>query len=179
MKLDNDGWLEGARRVESPNFDDRPGDAGVDLLLLHSISLPPGEFGGDAIVALFTNRLECGAHPYFGQLRGLRVSAHFLVRRTGEVVQFVSTGMRAWHAGASRWRTRERCNDCSVGVELEGTDDAPFTGAQYASLVALTGALREHLPLTEFAAHSDVSPARKTDPGTRFDWSRFLAALCG
>lgn len=178
MTLGADGWLAGARRVESPNRDERPEDACVNLLLVHSISLPPGVFGGNAIEALFTNRLDYDAHPYFGQLRGLRVSAHFLVRRTGEVVQFVATGRRAWHAGASRWRARERCNDCSIGVELEGTDDAPFADAQYACLAALTGALRERLPLTDVAAHSDVSPARKTDPGMHFDWLRFLDALC-
>ncbi|MBI3372261.1 MAG: 1,6-anhydro-N-acetylmuramyl-L-alanine amidase AmpD [Betaproteobacteria bacterium] len=178
MKLGRDGWIEGARRVESPNLDERPEGAGINLLLVHSISLPPGDFGGDAIEALFTNRLECDAHRYFGQLRDLRVSAHFLVRRTGEVVQFVATGMRAWHAGASRWRARERCNDCSIGVELEGTDDTPFADAQYLSLVALTSALRARLPLADVAAHSDVSPARKSDPGVHFDWLRFLAALC-
>lgn len=177
MKLGDDGWLEGARRGASPNRDSRPAGEVVSLLLLHSISLPPGEFGGTAIEELFNRCLDCDAHPWFGQLRGLHVSAHFLVRRNGELVQFVAAGARAWHAGASRWRGRERCNDFSIGVELEGTDDTPFAEAQYAVLVDLLRALRARLPLTDLAAHSDVAPARKTDPGPGFDWPRLLASL--
>jgi AmpD protein len=177
VRLGGDGSLEGARRVASPNRDARPADEVVSLLLLHSISLPPGEYGGLAVEDLFNDCLDCDAHPWFGQLRGLRVSAHFLVRRDGEVVQFVETGARAWHAGVSRWRGRERCNDFSIGVELEGTDDSPFADAQYESLAALVRALRARLPLTDLAAHSDVAPGRKTDPGTQFDWPRLLASL--
>ena len=149
----------------------------MTLLVVHSISLPPGEYGGDAIERLFTNRLDASAHPYFQEIAGLRVSSHFLVRRDGELLQFVATDRRAWHAGESRWRGRSRCNDFSVGIELEGTDEAPFAPAQYARLAALIGALRERLPLREIAAHSDVAPGRKTDPGPQFDWPRLLAAL--
>jgi AmpD protein len=172
-----DGWFSGARRAPSPNCDTPPAGAQATLLVLHSISLPPGEFGGDAIERLFTNRLDAGAHPYFARIAALRVSAHFLVQRNGALVQFVPAHRRAWHAGASRWRGRERCNDFSIGVELEGTDDAPFAHAQYDTLALLVSGLRSALPLREFAAHSDIAPGRKTDPGERFDWSRWLARL--
>ena len=148
------------------------------LLVVHCISLPPGEFGGDAIERLFTNRLEPAAHPYFREIAGLRVSSHYLIRRDGELVQFVPLKRRAWHAGASSWRGRSRCNDFSIGVELEGTEDGPFTDAQYARLAALVRRLRRELPLRELAAHSDVARGRKTDPGRFFDWPRLFAALC-
>ena len=146
-------------------------------MVLHSISLPRGEYGGDAIERLFTNRLDPKSHASFAELAGLRVSAHFLVRRDGELIQFVPLQQRAWHAGASRWRGRERCNDWSVGVELEGVDDGPFERAQYARLAGLVRSLRAALPIREVAAHSDVAPARKTDPGARFDWARLLFSL--
>jgi len=171
------GWLPSARRVLSPNCDSRPAGTPVELAILHCISLPRGVYGSDAIEQLFTNRLDPAAHPSFAGLAGLRVSAHFLIRRSGGLVQFVPIGMRAWHAGPSRWRGRERCNDVSVGVELEGVDDGAFTAAQYAALAALLGALRARLPLRQIAGHSDVAPGRKTDPGARFDWSRLFAAL--
>ena len=171
------GWLAGARRVPSPNCDRRPRGAAPTLLVLHSISLPPGRFGGDAIERLFTNRLDPGAHPYFREISGMRVSAHFLVRRDGALVKFVQLHRRAWHAGASSWRGRSRCNDFSVGVELEGTDDSAFAAAQYARLRVLIQALRRLVPLRDVAAHSDVAPGRKTDPGARFDWARLLASL--
>jgi len=177
MRIGADGLAAGARLVASPNCDERPAGTEVTLLVLHSISLPPGQYGGDAIERLFTNRLDPAAHPYFAEIAGLRVSAHFLVRRDGELVQFVPVGRRAWHAGESSWRGRERCNDFSVGVELEGSDAEPFTSAQYAALPALVHALRVRLPLRELAAHSDVAPGRKTDPGPGFDWARLLAAL--
>ena len=177
MKLRADGRLDEARQLESPNCDQRPAGSEPTLLLLHSISLPPGEYGGDAIERLFTNRLDPRAHPYFSEIFSLRVSAHFVIRRDGEVVQFVPVHLRAWHAGESSWRGRSRCNDFSVGVELEGTDDTPFEEVQYARLTALVRALRTALPLSSVAAHSDVAPARKTDPGARFGWQRFLAAL--
>ena len=177
MKLAPDGRLAPCRFVASPNHDERPGGEPVTLVVVHSISLPPGQYGGDAIERLFTNRLDPAAHPYFQEIAGLRVSSHFLVRRDGELVQFVATDRRAWHAGESRWRGRTRCNDFSLGVELEGADDGPFAPVQYARLAALIGALRERLPLREVAAHSDVAPGRKTDPGPRFDWPRLLAAL--
>jgi AmpD protein len=165
------------RVVRSPNHDARPRGTKITLLVVHSISLPPGKFGGDAIERLFTNRLDPSAHPYFRRLAGLKVSAHFLIRRNGELVQFVAVKRRAWHAGVSSWRGRSRCNDFSVGVELEGTDDGPFTHAQYARLARLVRRLKSTLPLREIAAHSDIAPGRKTDPGPGFDWPRLLASL--
>ncbi len=171
------GWIAGARRVLSPNCDSRPPGAEVSLVVLHSISLPRGTYRGDAIERLFTNRLASAAHPSFADLAGLRVSSHFLVRRAGALVQFVPLEARAWHAGASRWRGRERCNDFSVGIELEGTDEGKFETAQYRCLSVLLKKLRSILPLREIAAHSDVAPGRKSDPGARFDWARLLAGL--
>lgn len=170
------GWLAGARRVPSPNFDARPPGAVVDLLVVHHISLPPGRFSGDAIERLFTNRLDPLADPAFAALRGLRVSAHFLIRRRGELLQFVATDARAWHAGASQFRGRERCNDFSIGVELEGDGTHRFTEPQYRRLARLLAILRERHPLRWIAAHSDIAPGRKLDPGPCFDWSRALAA---
>jgi AmpD protein len=177
MILGPDGLIGGCRYVESPNHDERPPGEEATLLVVHSISLPPGEYGGDAIERFFTNRLDPAAHPYFQEIRALKVSSHFLIRRGGELVQFVPTSRRAWHAGVSRWRARERCNDFSIGVELEGVDDAPFEDAQYQTLVELVIALRARYPLGSLAAHSDIAPGRKTDPGCGFDWPRFLAAL--
>jgi N-acetyl-anhydromuramoyl-L-alanine amidase len=172
-----EGWLPAARRIASPNCDSRPPGSEISLAVLHSISLPRGKYGGDAIERLFTNRLDPGAHPSFAELAGVRVSSHFLICRGGELLQFVPLQARAWHAGVSRWRGRERCNDFSVGVELEGVDDAGFQAAQYESLVALIGNLQTVLPLRDVAAHSDVAPGRKFDPGTHFDWARFLQQL--
>jgi AmpD protein len=177
MRLGRDGLLEGVRYVASPNCDERPAGVEVSLLVLHSISLPPGEYGGDAIERLFTNRLDPQAHPYFNEVFSLKVSAHFLVRRDGELVQFVPLGLRAWHAGASSWRGRARCNDFSAGIELEGTDDSAFEAIQYRRLRELVHVLRGALPLRDIAAHSDVAPGRKTDPGARFDWARLLSDL--
>jgi AmpD protein len=171
------GRLRRARQVASPNCDARPAGSQVTLAVLHSISLPPGEYGGDAIERLFTNRLDPQAHPYFEGIASMKVSAHFLVRRDGALVQFVPIHLRAWHAGVSSWRGRERCNDFSLGIELEGVDDAPFADAQYRTLVDLLLSLRRLLPLRDVAAHSDVAPGRKTDPGARFDWARVLSAL--
>jgi N-acetyl-anhydromuramoyl-L-alanine amidase len=165
------------RFVDSPNQDERPPGTTITLAVIHSISLPPGEFGGDAIERLFTNCLDPAAHPYFAGIAGLEVSSHFLIRRDGELVQFVPVERRAWHAGASSWRGRTRCNDFSIGIELEGTDEGPFTDAQYARLAALLSALRRDLPLRDVAGHSDIAPGRKTDPGPGFDWPRLLAAL--
>lgn len=175
--LNSEGWLGGCRRVASPNQDARPDGVAVSLLVVHSISLPPGEYGGEAIERLFTNRLDPAAHPYFREIAGLRVSSHFLVRRGGELVQFVPTGRRAWHAGISRWRARSRCNDFSVGVELEGSDRDGFAAAQYRCLERLVRSLREALPLRQIAAHSDIAPRRKTDPGPGFAWRDVLARL--
>ena len=142
----------------------------ISLLVLHSISLPPGEYGGDAIERLFTNRLDCDAHPYYDGLRGLRVSAHFLVRRDGELLQFVSCDHRAWHAGRSAWRGREDCNHYSIGIELEGLEGSAFEPAQYAQLARLMRALAARYPLDEAVGHEDVAPGRKLDPGAGFDW---------
>ena len=177
MKIGADGFAAGVRQVASPNCDERPPGTAVSLVVVHAISLPPGKYGGDAIERLFTNRLDPAEHPYFAGIAALRVSAHFLVRRDGEPVQFVPVTRRAWHAGASSWRGRERCNDFSVGVELEGLDGGPYEDAQYSSLAAIIAALRRVLPVGEIAAHSDVAPGRKTDPGPGFAWARLLAAL--
>jgi len=175
--FDDAGWHRGARRVPSPNHDERPPGVAVDLLVVHHISLPAGCFAGDAVERLFTNRLDCNAHPSFGSLRGLQVSAHFLVRRRGELQQFVSGDARAWHAGVSRFLGRERCNDFSIGVELEGTGERAFTDAQYRVLAGLTLALAARWPLRHVAGHSDIAPGRKTDPGPCFEWPRFLAMV--
>ena len=165
------------RIVDSPNQDERPPGVAITLVVLHSISLPPGEYGGEHIERLFTNRLDAAAHPYFREVHALRVSAHFLIRRDGEVVQFVPVERRAWHAGASSWRGRGRCNDFSIGIELEGAEDDAFTDRQYEALARLIRDLRKKLPLRDVAAHSDVAPGRKTDPGAHFDWARLLADL--
>jgi AmpD protein len=165
------------RIADSPNHDERPAGVEISLVVLHSISLPPGEYGGEHIERLFANCLDPAAHPYFREVHALRVSAHFLVRRDGELVQFVPLERRAWHAGASSWRGRDRCNDFSVGIELEGSDDAPFEDAQYAALAALIADLGKRLPLRDIAAHSEIAPGRKTDPGAGFDWHRLLLDL--
>ena len=177
MKPDAAGWFSGVKRRPSPNYDSRPPEARIELLVIHNISLPPGEFGGDAVIRLFANSLDFEAHPYYAQLEGLKVSAHFFIRRNGEIIQFVPCSVRAWHAGISQWRGRERCNDFSVGVELEGTDVDAFTVEQYASLARLTRRLRRVYPIRDIVGHSDIAPQRKTDPGPGFDWSRYLAML--
>lgn len=171
--IDAEGWCRGARRLPSPNFDLRPPGTAVDLLVIHNISLPPGQFGGPYIASLFTNTLDHGAHPYFDQLRPLRVSAHFLILRTGELVQFVSADARAWHAGVSLFDGRERCNDFSIGIELEGSDFVPFEPAQYRCLAALTQALLRRYPLASVVGHEHIAPGRKTDPGPFFDWTAY------
>ena len=165
------------RIVESPNCDERPPGTEVTLVVLHCISVPPGEYGGEAIEQLFTNRLDPGGHPYFKEICALKVSSHYLVRRDGQVVQFVPPERRAWHAGVSSWRGRERCNDFSIGIELEGTEEEAFTDAQYQALGGLIRYLRVQFPIRDIAAHSDIAPGRKTDPGARFDWARLLSAL--
>ena len=171
LRWRQDGWLGGTRWSRSPNQGARPEGAAVSLVVLHNISLPPGEFGGDAIERFFLNRLDAAAHPYFATIAGLQVSAHFLVRRDGKVVQFVGCDRRAWHAGRSSWQGRENCNDWSVGIELEGDDDSPFSPEQYRALWRLLGALRRRYPVTGVAGHSHVAPGRKTDPGPHFDWA--------
>lgn len=175
--IDPDGWAEGARRVPSPNFDARPDDVAVSLLVVHAISLPPRVFSGDCVERFFLNALEASEHPYFIGLNGVRVSAHFFIRRDGELVQFVSCRDRAWHAGVSTWQGRSRCNDFSIGIELEGSDDDVFEEAQYRCLSGLVECLRHRYPIAAVAGHADISPGRKTDPGTHFDWTRLPATL--
>lgn len=174
MKIDQTtGWLEGVRRMVSPNCDERPVGAVVDLLVVHSISLPPGEFGGPWIEALFTNTLDAAVHPYFEEIKGMRVSAHAVIRRTGEIVQYVPFQQRAWHAGQSCFGGRERCNDFSIGIELEGCDDQPYTEAQYTMLAETARAIMAVYPgitVPRIVGHSDVAPGRKTDPGAAFAW---------
>ena len=172
------GWWSGARRCSSPNCGPRPAGVVVDLVVLHSISLPPGVYGGDAVERLFTNRLDWSAHPSFEAIRGLQVSAHFVLRRDGRATQFVSGDQRAWHAGASQWRGRDNCNDYSIGIELEGLEGATFEAAQYAALTTLLRALQRRYPLREITGHEQVAPGRKQDPGPGFDWQR-LAAMPG
>ncbi len=176
MKVDELGWVSEAECIPSPNHDDRPGGA-IPLLVIHNISLPPDEFGGDGVQRLFTNTLDVNAHPYYQTIAGLTVSSHFYIRRDGHLIQFVSCLQRAWHAGASCWQGIERCNDYSIGIELEGSDFVPFTDEQYSVLRKLTLTLRKHFHLQGIAGHSDIAPQRKTDPGPYFDWLRYLASL--
>lgn len=177
MSLGEDGIIAGARYAPSPNCDDRPEGVTTSLLVVHAISLPPGRFGGDEVERLFTNRLDPFADLYFEAISELRVSAHFFIRRSGALVQFVPVSRRAWHAGLSVWRGRSRCNDFSIGVELEGADDGPYELAQYRQLASLVRTLQTCLPLTDLAAHSDIAPTRKTDPGALFDWQLCLSLL--
>lgn len=172
LHVDLAGVIRAVAQVPSPNCDARPAHEPISLLVIHNISLPPGQFGGPWVVELFTNRLKTKAHPYFAGLVGLRVSAHFFIRREGVIAQFVPCEMRAWHAGVSLWRGRSQCNDFSIGVELEGTDDMPYEDEQYLALARLTRALRRRYPLRDIAGHSQIAPGRKTDPGPAFDWSR-------
>lgn len=167
-----DGWLGGVRRVPSPNCDERPDGQVVSLIVIHAISLPPSRFGGGDIERLFTNTLDPDGHPYFACLGALRVSAHFLIRRDGETIQFVSCDRRAWHAGVSNWQGRPRCNDFSIGIELEGCDDLPFEDSQYGRLIELIKRLCAYYPVTALAGHADIAPERKTDPGPCFAWRR-------
>lgn len=179
--IDAAGWLRAARRLESPNANERPCDE-ISLLVIHNISLPPGRFGGGFIEQLFLNTLDCSAHPYFGTLRDLHVSAHLLIDRRGRAMQFVPFARRAWHAGRSSFAGRGECNDYSIGIELEGTDERPYTRAQYRRLVRIARALMRRYPaitIDRIVGHSDIAPGRKTDPGPVFDWAGFRAALTG
>jgi AmpD protein len=176
--LDKQGWLAPSADVAlrpSPNFNERPSDTAVSLLVVHNITLPPGQFGTPYITDLFLNQLNIAADPWFVNVEGLKVSAHFVIDRLGHITQFVSCDDRAWHAGASSFEGREQCNDFSIGIELEGTDDVPFEVVQYERLAALTQCLRARYPLTAATGHSDIAPGRKTDPGPCFDWSHFSA----
>jgi AmpD protein len=171
------GWYRFARRLDSPNFGPRPAHAGIDLVVLHSISLPPGVYGGDEVQALFTNTLDWSAHPYFRTIEGMQVSAHFYIRRGGELWQFVSCNDRAWHAGASHWRGRDNCNDFSIGIELEGLEGETFEDVQHEAVADLVSALAQRYPITAIAGHEHVAPGRKKDPGPGFDWARLQCAL--
>lgn len=179
MKL-IEGWLDEARKVPSPNFNERPPQQALDLLVIHNISLPPGEFGNDCIEQFFQNCLPWDDHPFFQTIQGLEVSSHFLIKRCGEIVQFVSCEDRAWHAGQSSFNERENCNDFSIGIELEGTDSVPYESEQYQSLVALTKVIQNAYPLitsNNIQGHCDIAPGRKTDPGESFDWPGYLEQL--
>jgi len=174
------GHLTQARQVASPNYDARPDGIAFDLIVVHGISLPPNEFGGAEIDQLFTNTLPWDAHPYFKQIEGLKASTHLLIRRDGELVQYVSFKDRAWHAGASNYRGRERCNDFSIGIELEGADDLAYEPVQYRVLAETIGALCQAYPSLareRVVGHSDIAPGRKTDPGEAFDWPRLRALI--
>jgi N-acetyl-anhydromuramoyl-L-alanine amidase len=171
------GWLATARHCPSPNHGPRPEGAQIDLIVLHSISLPPGVYGGPEVEQLFTNTLDWDAHPYFGQIRGMEVSAHFFIRRDGELVQFVDADARAWHAGASCWRGRHNCNDDSIGIELEGLEGETFEAAQYTTLSGLCRQLKARYPVAHIAGHEHIAPGRKQDPGPGFDWARLQHQL--
>ena len=172
-----DGWYRFARRLDSPNFGARPAGANIDLVVVHSISLPPGQYGGDEVQRLFTNTLDWDAHPYFKSIEGMTVSAHFYVRRNGELWQFVSCDDRAWHAGASHYRGRADCNDDSIGIELEGLEGEPFEPAQYETLSDLCAALAQRYPVEHIAGHEHIAPGRKRDPGEGFDWALLRRSL--
>lgn len=165
-----DGWYQFSARLASPNHGARPEGARPDLIVLHSISLPPGQYGGDDVQRLFTNQLDWDRHPYFKSIRGMEVSSHFYIRRKGELQQFVSAHDRAWHAGVSSYRGRDHCNDYSIGIELEGAEGDYFEDNQYETLAALCAAILQRYPITDIAGHEHVAPGRKTDPGTGFDW---------
>lgn len=171
-----DGWVVGAKWLPSPNCDDRPVDCVPELLVIHAISLPVGQFSTATtcyVEDLFLNQLDTSAHPDFAQLQGLRLSTHFFIRRSGALVQFVSADQRAWHAGVSAFRGRSRCNDFSIGVELEGSDFVPFEASQYDTLIRLTQCLSHHYPIQTIVGHQDIAPSRKTDPGPFFDWKLY------
>jgi AmpD protein len=174
----SEGWYRFAKHLHSPNCGPRPPGAHIDLVVLHSISLPPGEYGGDGVQALFTNQLDWSQHPYYQQIAGLQVSAHFYVRRDGALWQFVSCDERAWHAGASHYRGRDNCNDDSIGIELEGIEGGPFEPEQYVALQALCPALAQRYPIAHYAGHEHIAPGRKQDPGEGFHWG-FLQHMLG
>ena len=171
------GWYRYARRLDSPNFGPRPESATIDLVVVHSISLPPGQYGGDEVQRLFTNTLDWNAHPYFQSITGMEVSSHFYIRRQGELWQFVSCEDRAWHAGISSYRGRENCNDDSIGIELEGLEGGTFEAAQYETLASLCAALGQHYPVQHIAGHEHIAPGRKADPGPGFRWTELQQAL--
>lgn len=173
----HNGWYRYAHAMASPNFDARPASAQIDLIVIHSISLPPGEFGNGCVQRLFTNQLDWDAHPYFQEIRGLQVSSHFFITRLGALWQFVACGDRAWHAGQSRYRGRDSCNDDSIGIELEGLEGNTFEACQYETLTGLCAALLQAYPITHIAGHEHIAPGRKQDPGPGFDWPLLQRSL--
>ena len=177
MRIDVNGCVDGFQCIPSPNCDDRPSGTLVEMLVIHNISLPPDEFGGDGVIELFTNRLDPSEHPYYQTVHSLKVSSHFFIRRGGEIIQFVPCDKRAWHAGLSSWGGRNQCNDFSIGVELEGSDRTAFTDDQYRALIRLSLLLQESYPIKDIVGHSDIAVGRKTDPGPHFDWERYRSAL--
>ncbi len=182
LAIQADHWLSGVKHVPSPFYDSRPQGEAVSLLVVHNISLPPGQFGGPYIEQLFTGKLNPDEHPYFELISAFRVSAHCLIRRNGDIIQFVPLDCRAWHAGISQFAKRERCNDFSIGIELEGTDTLPYTQAQYVSLTELSRVLMDyypHIDTSRITGHEFIAPGRKTDPGLAFDWYAFKTALIG
>lgn len=172
IHFDQNGIARGVRFIHTPNCGSRPEGSPVELVVLHNISLPPREFGGNGVIELFTNHLDANAHPYYREICRIRVSAHFFIRRNGELIQFVPCTQRAWHAGVSCWQGRENCNDFSIGIELEGSDFEAFEAAQYKVLNTLLTAIGQTYPISGIVGHSDISPGRKTDPGPFFDWER-------
>lgn len=172
LKLNAAGYVESATQIASPNFDARPENTKIDLIVIHNISLPPNIYAGSGVAQLFTNQLNPNEHPYYAEIYTRKVSSHFFIRRDGELIQFVSCLLRAWHAGISSWNNRERCNDFSVGVELEGSDFEAFEPAQYKTLNLLIKALKKTYPIQQIVGHSDIAPGRKTDPGSYFEWHK-------
>lgn len=176
IKISKSGFAKATKQIISPNFDTRPCIdnhlAEISMIVIHNISLPPNEYGGNGVLELFTNTLNPTEHPYYAEIHQYKVSSHFFIRRDGELIQFVSCLNRAWHAGISNWLGRERCNDFSIGIELEGSDFEPFEAAQYATLQQLIAALKKHYPIQHIVGHSDIAPGRKTDPGPYFDWTK-------
>ncbi len=174
-QIDADGFVKEVVQLASPNFDIRPNNCTIDLIVIHNISLPPNEYGGAGVVQLFTNQLNPNEHPYYAEIYTRKVSSHFFIRRDGELMQFVSCLQRAWHAGVSSWNHRERCNDFSVGIELEGSDFDAFEAAQYLTLKKLITCLKSNYPIQHIVGHSDIAPGRKTDPGPYFDWQQITS----
>ena len=172
LEINSKGIASAAQFIASPNHDARPAPADISMIVIHNISLPPGQYGGDGVIQLFTNQLDPTEHPYYAEIHTLRVSSHFFIRRDGSLLQFVACTERAWHAGISNWQGRERCNDFSVGIELEGSDDDAFEAVQYDCLKQLISAIKARYPILDIVGHSDIAPGRKTDPGPCFDWSK-------
>lgn len=175
LELSESGWLnpiDNTKLIPSPNFDERPNNEQASLIVIHSISLPPNQFSGDAVINFFQNKLDFDSHPWFENIRGIKVSAHFFIRRDGQIIQFVATNKRAWHAGVSSFNGRSKCNDFSIGIELEGSDFEPYTDEQYINLQKLIDTIRKAHPIKNITGHQDIAPGRKTDPGPYFEWDK-------